>query len=57
LQLGELVDGILTYRAPTKFIAEWVENNFRLKLETAWQTMGQPVTSVRIETKSRKLAA
>lgn len=57
LQLGELVDGTLTYRANLKFVADWVETNFKHKLESAWQSMGHPVTSVRIETKGRKSAA
>jgi hypothetical protein len=57
LQLGELVDGTLTYRANLKFVADWVETNFRHKLEAAWQSMGHPVTAVRIETKGRKSAA
>ena len=57
LQLGELVDGTLTYRTNLKFVADWVETNFKHKLESAWQSMGHPVTLVRIETKGRKSAA
>ncbi|WP_395745104.1 replication initiator protein A [Prosthecobacter sp.] len=57
LQLGELVDGTLTYRTNLKFVADWVENNFKHKLESAWHSMGHPVNSVRIETKGRKSAA
>jgi plasmid replication initiation protein len=57
LHLVSLEGETLHLRAPTKFIAEWVENNFRQKLEAAWQSMGQPVTSIRFELKGRKLAA
>lgn len=57
LQLGELVDGTLTYRTNLKFVADWVETNFKHKLEAAWLSMGHPVDSVRIETKGRKSAA
>ena len=57
LQLGELVDGTLTYRTNLKFVADWVETNFKHKLESAWHSMGHPVTLVRIETKGRKSAA
>ena len=56
LQLVGLDGDALTYRAPTKFIAEWVENNFKRKLEAAWQSIGQPVNSVRIEMKAKKVA-
>lgn len=56
LQLIGLEGDTIVYRAPTKFIAEWVENNLRHKLEAAWQSIGQPVKSVRIDTKSKKAA-
>ncbi len=57
LQLVSLENGTLLYHAPTKFIAEWVETHFKRKLEAAWQSLGQPVTSIRIETKPSKKAA
>jgi len=56
LQLGELVDGTLTYRATLKFVADWVETNFKHKLEAAWQSVGQPVRTIHIETGTKKAA-
>lgn len=56
LHIVSLEGQTLTFRAPTKFIAEWVENNFKHKLEAAWESIGQPVKAVRIETKAKKAA-
>ena len=56
LQLVSLDAETLVYRAPTKFIAEWVENHYKHKLEAAWQSIGQAVNTVRIETKVKRTA-
>jgi plasmid replication initiation protein len=56
LHLVGLEGDTLTFRASTKFIAEWVENHFRRKLEAAWQSVGQSVNSIRIEVKVKKAA-
>ena len=56
LRLVSLEGETLTYRAPTKFIAQWVETNFKHKLEAAWQSVGQPVSTIHIETSTKKAA-
>lgn len=56
LRLVGLEGEILTYRAPTKFIAQWVETNFKHKLESAWLSVGQPVGTIQIETGTKKAA-
>jgi plasmid replication initiation protein len=48
--------GTLDLRAPTKFIAEWVANHFKHKLESAFESIGQRVTDIRIETGAKKAA-
>lgn len=57
LQVVGLEKEILTVRAPTRFIGEWVENNYRIKLEDAWRSVGQPVAIIKVESKGKKLAA
>ncbi|TLD71462.1 hypothetical protein FEM03_08020 [Phragmitibacter flavus] len=56
LQLVSLEGDIVTYKAPSKFIAEWVENNFKHKLEAAWESIGQTVSAIRIEAKGKAAA-
>ena len=56
LQLVSLENEVLIYKAPTKFISDWVENNYKHKLEAAWQSIGQPVQTVRIKSKEKKAA-
>lgn len=49
---------MLTFRAPTKFIADWVEANYKYKLKDAWESLGYEVTQITFESaKSRKSAA
>lgn len=57
LQLGDLADGTLTYRAKTKFVADWVESHYGSRLRTAWQSIGYEIAAVRIESARRKSAA
>ena len=47
----------LTYRAPTKFIAETVEAQYKHKLLSAWQTLGYELQTIRFEVKTAKKAA
>lgn len=56
LHLQDFVDGTLTYRAPTPFIAEWVESHYSAQLRSAWEAVGYNVSSIRIETKAAKAA-
>lgn len=49
-------EGILELRAPTKFIAEWVANHFKHKLEAAFEAIGQRVSDIRIEAGAKKAA-
>ncbi len=48
LRLVSLEEGVLLYRAPSKFMAEWVDTHYRHKLESAWRSVGQPVDEIRI---------
>lgn len=54
LQLTGLENDVVVYRAPSKFIADWVETHYRLKLEKAWQGIDPSVQRVRIELKAKK---
>jgi plasmid replication initiation protein len=56
LQLVSLEKEVVLYHAPNKFISDWVENNYKHKLEAAWQSIGQPVQTVRIKSKEKKAA-
>ena len=57
LRLKGIEGSTLTYHAPTKFIAEWVETHYRLKLIEAWRSVGHPLDEIKIESPKRKLAA
>jgi plasmid replication initiation protein len=57
LRLKGIEGSTLTYHAPTKFIAEWVETHYRLKLIEAWRSVGHPLDEIKIESTKRKLAA
>jgi plasmid replication initiation protein len=50
-------NGILTCRAPTKFIGGWVESHYISRLKMAWQSVGHEVAAVRIECPEKKSAA
>jgi chromosomal replication initiation ATPase DnaA len=52
LQLVSLEGETVTFRAPSKFIGEWIETHLKHKLEVAWQSVAQDVKSVRIEVKA-----
>ena len=49
LQLVGFDSGTLTYRAPTKFIAEWVESHYGSRLKTVWKSVGYDVATLLIE--------
>ena len=57
LHLVSFEDGTLTYRATTKFIADWVESQYSGRLRTAWQAVGYEVAAVRVEAPRKKSAA
>lgn len=57
LRLKGLEGGTLTFQAPTKFIGDWVDTNYRFKLIEAWRSTGHPVEQIKIESTKRKLAA
>jgi len=50
-------DGKIVYRAPSKFVAEWIENHYAPKLILVWQSLGYDVNAVRFETGNGKKAA
>jgi plasmid replication initiation protein len=57
LQPKGLEGSSLIFQAPTKFIADWVANNYSFKLADAWRLMGHDVDDIRFEVGGRKLAA
>ena len=57
LQLLSIENGTATFRAPTKFVAEWVEAHMKQKLEAAWQSFDEPIKSLRFEIKGAKKAS
>ena len=57
LHLVSFEDGTLTYRATTKFIADWVESHYSDSLRTAWQAVGYEVAAVSVEAPRKKSAA
>lgn len=57
LHLIGFADGTLTYRAKTKFIAEWVESHYASRLRAAWKEVGYDVKSLVLEGRKSKVAA
>jgi plasmid replication initiation protein len=57
LQVVSFENGTLTYRAPTKFIGEWVESHYAGRMKPAWKAVGYDVATIRIEKRSVKSAA
>jgi len=47
----------ITYRAPTKFIGDWVESHYVERLRAAWKSVGYEVAAIRMETRNQKSAA
>lgn len=57
LRLQGLEEGLLTLKAPTKFIADWVSSHYRHKLMDAWRSVGHDIRELNIEGPKRNLAA
>jgi hypothetical protein len=57
LRLRGLDAGILTFVAPTKFIADWVSSHYLRQLCSAWKDVGYDVEELRIEVRPEKSAA
>jgi plasmid replication initiation protein len=57
LRLVGLENGVLTYRADSKFIADYIESHFSGQLRSAWQSLGHEATAIRFEIKKTKSAA
>lgn len=49
--------GTLTYRAPTQFIADWVQSRYLGRLREAWDAVGYEVATIALATKREKAAA
>ena len=46
--------GTLTYRAPSKFVGDWVKSHYLTRLRGAWKALGYEVTDIRMEVAARK---
>ena len=57
LHVVSFENGALTYRAPTKFAAGWVESHYRPHLREAWKAVGYDLAEIRFEVSKRKSAA
>lgn len=57
LQPISFEEGILSYRAPTKFIGDWVQSHYIPRLKEAWHSVGYEVTSIAIAARKEKSAA
>lgn len=56
LRIESYENGTLAYRAPTKFIADWVQSHFNSRLREAWKAVGYEVAVLRIEVGKQKSA-
>lgn len=57
LHLVNFEDGTLTYRAKTKFIADWVQSHHTPRLRSAWKSAGYEVATFSFEAPREKSAA
>lgn len=57
LRVVSFEDATLTYRAPTKFISEWVESHYRARMLAAWKTVGYEASAISFEGLRKKSAA
>ena len=57
LQVMSFDAGTLTYRAPTKFISDWVQSRYLACLRTAWKAVGYDVEAIAFVSKREKAAA
>jgi hypothetical protein len=56
LHIISFENGTLTCRAPTKFIANWVESRYLSQLRSAWKAVGYEVETIAIATARDKSA-
>jgi len=57
LHVVSFEEGNLTFRAPTKFAADWVESHYRSQLLAAWKSVGYEVATLRIDGPRKKSVA
>lgn len=57
LQIVSFDEGTLTYRAPTEFVASWVQSHFRTQLRGAWKSVGYDVENIVVATNGEQAAA
>jgi plasmid replication initiation protein len=57
VRLVEHQDGALTYRAPTKFIADTIEAQYKSKMVRAWESLGYEIKAIKFEVKTARKAA
>ena len=50
-------NGTLTYRAKTKFVADWVQTHYLPRLRSVWKSTGYDFAAIVIETRKEKSAA
>ena len=57
LHVVSFENGTLTCRAPTKFVASWVESRYLSQMRNAWKAVGYEVENIAFATARGKLAA
>ncbi len=57
LEFVQVAEGILTFRAPTKFIAERVASIYSPRIKAAWATLGHEISGIRFESEKKRSAA
>jgi plasmid replication initiation protein len=57
LNLLRYESGTLTFRAPTRFVAERIQSLYMHRLITAWESLGYEIAEIRFEEKSAASAA
>ena len=57
LQPVSFEDATLTYRAPTKFHADWVQSRYSSRLREAWKSVGYDVEKLVLAAAREKSAA
>jgi chromosomal replication initiation ATPase DnaA len=57
LHVVSFENGTLTCRAPTKFVASWVQSRYLSQLCKAWKAVGYEVENIAFATAREKSAA
>ena len=57
LRVVSFENGTLTCRAPTKFVASWVESRYLSQMRNAWKAVGYEVENIAFATARGKSAA